>query len=79
MNEENIIELDFNKMIDAIESVCWTGRIEQVKEKPLIIIDGAHNNESVEALVSTIKIIMILRKWMFYFQPLKGKPVNEML
>ena len=51
LNEENIIELDFNKMIDAIESVCWTGRIEQVKEKPLIIIDGAHNNESVEALV----------------------------
>ena len=33
LNEENIIELDFNKMIDAIESVCWTGRIEQVKRK----------------------------------------------
>ena len=30
--EQEIITLDFNKMIDAIESVSWTGRIEQVKE-----------------------------------------------
>ena len=29
--EQEIITLDFNKMIDAIESVSWTGRIEQVK------------------------------------------------
>lgn len=53
--EQEIITLDFNKMIDAIESVSWTGRIEQVKENPLIIIDGAHNNESIEALIDTIK------------------------
>lgn len=71
LNEENIIELDFNKMIDAIESVCWTGRIEQVKEKPLIIIDGAHNNESVEALVSTIKNYYDLEKMDVLFSPLK--------
>ena len=38
LNEENIIELDFNKMIDAIESVCWTGRIEQVKENLLLLL-----------------------------------------
>ena len=29
LNERQIIELDFNKMIDGIESVNWTGRIEQ--------------------------------------------------
>lgn len=79
LNEENMIELDFNKMIDAIESVCWTGRIEQVKEKPLIIIDGAHNNESVEALVSTIKNYYDLEKMDVLFSAIKGKPVNEML
>ena len=42
-------------MIDGIESVNWIGRIEQVKEHPLMIIDGAHNNESVDALIDTIK------------------------
>ena len=34
LNEQGLIELDFNKMIDGIESVRWTGRIEQVHDKP---------------------------------------------
>ncbi|PWG67840.1 bifunctional folylpolyglutamate synthase/dihydrofolate synthase, partial [Enterobacter mori] len=55
LNESGIVDLDFNKMIDGIESVSWTGRIERVKEQPLMIVDGAHNNESVEALISTLK------------------------
>ena len=78
MNEENIIELDFNKMIDAIESVCWTGRIEQVKENLLLLLTE-HNNESVEALVSTIKNYYDLEKMDVLFSAIKGKPVNEML
>lgn len=53
-------------MIDAIESVSWTGRIEQVKENPLIIIDGAHNNESIEALIDTIKNYYDNEKWTFF-------------
>lgn len=64
--EQEIITLDFNKMIDAIESVSWTGRIEQVKENPLIIIDGAHNNESIEALIDTIKNYYDNEKWTFF-------------
>ncbi|MCJ1656179.1 bifunctional folylpolyglutamate synthase/dihydrofolate synthase [Staphylococcus sp. NRL 16/872] len=78
LNEENVIELDFNKMIDAIESVSWTGRIEQVKENPLIIIDGAHNNESVEALIDTIKNYYGT-KMDILFSAIKGKPVSGML
>lgn len=79
LNEENIIELDFNKMIDAIESVTWTGRIEQVKEHPLIIIDGAHNNESVEALIDTIKNYYDNSKMDILFSAIKGKPIAGML
>lgn len=79
LNEENMIELDFNKMIDAIESVSWTGRIEQVKENPLIIIDGAHNNESIEALIDTIKNYYDNEKMDVLFSAIKGKPVHGML
>ncbi|WP_154837494.1 bifunctional folylpolyglutamate synthase/dihydrofolate synthase [Staphylococcus sp. Marseille-Q1834] len=78
LNEEDVIELDFNKMIDAIESVTWTGRIEKVKENPLIIIDGAHNNESVEALIDTIKNYYDT-KMDILFSAIKGKPVSGML
>ena len=77
--EQEIITLDFNKMIDAIESVSWTGRIEQVKENPLIIIDGAHNNESIEALIDTIKNYYDNEKMDVLFSAMKGKPVHGML
>ncbi len=71
LNESDIVDLDFNKMIDGIEAVSWTGRIEQVKERPLMIVDGAHNVESVEALISTMKIITTLKVLIFYFQQSK--------
>ena len=47
LNESGLVELDFNKMINGIEAVRWTGRIEKVKDDPLMIIDGAHNLESI--------------------------------
>lgn len=79
LNESGIIELDFNKMIDGIESVNWIGRIEQVKEHPLMIIDGAHNNESVEALIDTIKHYYGRDKIDVLFSAIKGKPINSMM
>ncbi|NLK11590.1 MAG: bifunctional folylpolyglutamate synthase/dihydrofolate synthase, partial [Staphylococcus equorum] len=71
--------LDFNKMIDGIESVSWTGRIEQVKEKPLMIVDGAHNVESVEALISTMKDYYHVDSLDILFSAVKGKPINTMV
>lgn len=77
--ESGQIDLDFNKMIDAIESVHWTGRIEQVKEEPLMIIDGAHNNESIDALINTIKNYYGRDKIDILFSAIKGKPVDSMI
>ncbi|MGJ5711755.1 bifunctional folylpolyglutamate synthase/dihydrofolate synthase [Staphylococcus auricularis] len=78
LNERNYIELDFNKMIDGIESVHWTGRIEQVKEQPLMILDGAHNTESVSALTDTIKKYYHRDKMDILFSAIKGKSVRKM-
>ncbi|MBF7016909.1 bifunctional folylpolyglutamate synthase/dihydrofolate synthase [Staphylococcus durrellii] len=79
LNEEGSVDLDFNKMIDGIESVNWSGRIERIKQDPLMIIDGAHNNESIEALIDTIKSYYHLDKVDILFSAVKGKPINEML
>ncbi|BAS45907.1 folylpolyglutamate synthase [Staphylococcus schleiferi] len=77
--EQNVINLDFNKMIDGIEQAYWTGRIEQVSEEPLIIIDGAHNKESVDALVDTIEKYYDLEKVDVLFAAIEGKPIHHML
>ncbi|UXV33743.1 bifunctional folylpolyglutamate synthase/dihydrofolate synthase [Staphylococcus sp. IVB6181] len=77
--EEGQIHLDFNKMIKAMENVSWTGRIEQVKAEPLVIIDGAHNNESIDALVDTIKNYYHKDKVDILFSAVSGKPIHHML
>lgn len=79
LNEQGVIHIDFNKMIDGIEMVNWRGRIERVSTDPLIILDGAHNQESVNALVDTIEKYYHLEKVDVLFSAIDGKPIHHML
>nr|WP_263313057.1 folylpolyglutamate synthase/dihydrofolate synthase family protein [Mammaliicoccus sp. Marseille-Q6498] len=79
MYQRGLIQLDFNKMIDAIENVTWTGRIEKVKENPLVFLDGAHNKESIDALVDTFKQYYSDKKIDVLFAAIDGKPIGKML
>jgi dihydrofolate synthase/folylpolyglutamate synthase len=42
--------LEKKKIIKGIESVCWHGRLEIAARKPLVVLDGAHNEEGARAL-----------------------------
>ncbi|HCN61477.1 bifunctional folylpolyglutamate synthase/dihydrofolate synthase [Mammaliicoccus fleurettii] len=79
MFQRGIIQLDFNKMIDAIENTTWLGRIEKVKDQPLILIDGAHNKESIDALVNTLNQYYSDKKIDVLFAAIEGKPIGKML
>lgn len=60
----------------GIQASLWKGRFEKIRENPLVVIDGAHNNEGMDALVkacapfSTIHVL---------YTALKDKPNHEML
>ena len=71
--------LDFNKLIQGIEEMSWPGRIEKIQEDPLIILDGAHNNEAVGALVDTIKEKYGDREITILFSAIEGKPLSTMV
>ena len=79
LNESGLVELDFNKMINGIEAVNWTGRIEKVKDEPLMIIDGAHNLESVEALIKTLKDYYKIDNVDVLYAAINGKPIHAMV
>ena len=79
LNEAGYVNLDFNKMIDGIEHVQWTGRIERVQDEPLIIIDGAHNRESVDALIDTLQHYYHIEDIDVLFSAIKGKPIDDMV
>ncbi|MBG9204939.1 folylpolyglutamate synthase/dihydrofolate synthase family protein [Mammaliicoccus sciuri] len=79
MYQRGMIQLNFNTMIEAIEHTTWSGRIEKVQEQPLILIDGAHNKESIDALVDTLKQYYTDKKIDVLFAAIDGKPIGKMM
>ncbi|MCA0969917.1 bifunctional folylpolyglutamate synthase/dihydrofolate synthase [Halobacillus litoralis] len=63
----------------AISATHWPARFEKVNEKPLVVIDGAHNEEGTQALVETVKQHFANRKVTLLYSALEDKPVERML
>lgn len=43
-------KLEKMKIVSGVEKTMWEGRLEIVSRNPLVILDGAHNEEGVRAL-----------------------------
>lgn len=43
-------KLDKKKIIQGIQSTRWDGRLEVFSRRPLVILDGAHNEEGIKAV-----------------------------
>lgn len=43
-------KLEKKKIIEGIENTEWDGRLEAISNNPLVILDGAHNEEGAQAL-----------------------------
>ncbi len=42
-------------IVRGLESVSWPGRLEVLRERPLVVADGAHNAESARRLVEALR------------------------
>jgi dihydrofolate synthase/folylpolyglutamate synthase len=49
--------LDEKAVREGLRRVRFAGRIEIVQQTPMVVLDGAHNEEKIEALVEAIKDI----------------------
>lgn len=61
---------------DGISSTIWKGRFELLSTEPLMILDGAHNPEGIQALVDSLAGIENLH---ILFSVLEDKKFDEML
>lgn len=43
-------EIDLDQALAALEQVSWQGRLECLSQAPLILVDGAHNSQGLQAL-----------------------------
>lgn len=67
---------EINKMI---KDITFNGRFETLQNKPLFIIDGAHNFDGIESLVLTLKFLFCQKKVHFCFAAMKDKDVKNMI
>lgn len=63
-------------MIRGMKKAAWKGRFEVMREKPLVIIDGAHNNDGIEAFIDSAKHFKDIK---VIFTALKDKSTHEMM
>ena len=64
---------------DGFIKVDWPGRFEIVNQKPLIIVDGAHNRDSISKLGKTIKKYLAAKEVILIFGVSEDKEVELML
>jgi dihydrofolate synthase/folylpolyglutamate synthase len=65
--------IEENHIRDGLESVKWPCRLSIVSKTPLILIDGAHNDEGVDSLKAALEKYFGNRKIIFLFGMLKDK------
>ena len=69
-----------NKAIEkGISEAFWNGRFEILSEKPLIIIDSAHNPYSIEKLLISLRSYFPNKKIILIFGVSIDKNVNKMI
>ncbi len=74
---ESLSDFNFTITPQAIEqgiaSVVWPGRFEKIFEQPVVILDGAHNEESAQMLAETVRHVYPGRKVILLFGAMRDK------
>ena len=76
LRDKNIVFFDDTSLLNGLKNALWQGRFETVCEHPLIIVDGAHNKEGVEAFCKSIKKYQNIK---IIFSALKDKDTYSMI
>ncbi|HOE91669.1 MAG TPA: folylpolyglutamate synthase/dihydrofolate synthase family protein [Candidatus Cloacimonadota bacterium] len=72
-------QIDFTKLRASLMQVNWFGRMQILHTKPLVIIDGAHNEEGVKSLISNLKNMFPNRYIRFVVAILRDKKLDIMI
>lgn len=76
LQKRNQVKCDETMIKKGLLATEWLGRFEIVHENPLVIIDGAHNEEGIQALVDSMKDYNDVK---VIFSALKDKNSDKMI
>ena len=72
------VDLTPQHVRQGLASVKWPARLETIKQRPRVIIDGAHNGDSAKRMVAALRDDFGLRSAVVLFGTLAGKDVPAM-
>ncbi|MCK4312885.1 MAG: bifunctional folylpolyglutamate synthase/dihydrofolate synthase [Candidatus Cloacimonetes bacterium] len=64
---------------NSLLKINWIGRMQILCRKPLVMIDGAHNEEGVKALTKNLKELFPNRKIRFVLAILRDKKIESII
>lgn len=76
LRENGYIDISDAVLLQGLKEAVWAGRFETVCQKPLMIIDGAHNKEGMEAFCESARHFSHIK---VIFSALKDKDTHAML
>jgi dihydrofolate synthase/folylpolyglutamate synthase len=68
-----------DSIMAGLNEVKWRGRLELYKEKPIVILDVAHNPDGIRSLVNALRGFFPHRKVNFIFGVMEDKDYRKML
>lgn len=78
LNNDYHFNITEQAMRMTLLNVVWPGRFEIISRQPLIVIDGAHNEEGIKELILTLGKFKDYRKTIM-FAALTDKPTDKMV
>ncbi|MBP0723894.1 bifunctional folylpolyglutamate synthase/dihydrofolate synthase [Bacillus sp. RG28] len=79
LQEKKIISVSEKVIRKGLLNAKWVGRLEKLNDNPIVLIDGAHNDQGIQSLVKTIQQHYGDRKINVLFSALKDKEVSKMI
>ncbi|MGG1400382.1 folylpolyglutamate synthase/dihydrofolate synthase family protein [Bacillus salipaludis] len=79
LNQKGLISITEQSIREGLKKAYWPGRFEILSEKPLVIIDGAHNDEGIATLVNELTNRYSDRNIHIVFAALKDKKFDKMI
>lgn len=71
--------LSDHEVTKGVKASVWPGRMEKISDRPLIILDGAHNPQGIHGLVETLDRLFGQQELTVVAGVLKDKAVDTMI
>ncbi|MEH7495059.1 bifunctional folylpolyglutamate synthase/dihydrofolate synthase [Neobacillus niacini] len=79
INHHEEFSISENEIRAGLKNAYWPGRFEILSKSPLVIIDGAHNDEGISALVHELSNRYSNNTIHIVFAALKDKKLDQMI